>query len=167
MGKAQLRPVKTKSEEQDPGLHADLLATLLAARWPNEKILRLTAITAEELESFRRSPLLRALQARDSPRSHAEDCEDLWPDVKATWQAAMQQRDDDMNAALRAADAVAARVHPVKQAGSVEPVIHIHLDAKERATIERVLKEDERTIDVKPLLTLDQAIEKYADGHDS
>jgi hypothetical protein len=170
-GKAQLRPLKQPPpEEQDPGLRADLLATLIAAKWPDEKILRLTEITPQELSSFRSSPLLKALQRRDQRQNPAEDVADLWPAVIDTWRAAMENR-DDLPSALRAADAVANRVLPARQAGMSEPVIHIHLDAKERATVERVITEAGRTIDAQPLLTLDEAVEKYRDrepnGHDS
>jgi hypothetical protein len=145
----------------DPGLRADLLATLIAARWTDEKILRLTDITPSELESFRASPLLKALLARDQPKTPVEKVEDLFDEALETWKLAMTRRDDDMPSALRAADAVADRVLPKKQIGQAEPVIHIHLDAKERAQIERVAKEVGHVIEVHPLLSLDEAIEKY------
>jgi hypothetical protein len=145
----------------DPGLRADLLATLIAAHWTDEKILRLTDITPSELETFRASPLLKALLARDKPKTPVEKVEDLFDEALETWKLAMTRRDDDMPSALRAADAVADRVLPKKQIGQAEPVIHIHLDAKERAQIERVAKEVGQVIEVHPLLSLDDAIEKY------
>ena len=115
-----------------------------------DRLARSTGIPPDKLQSLLRSPLFRALSERatkDRRREFRASFEELQPLAFTVYREAMEQQ-DDLGSRLRAADAVSDRNIPRKTLAETDPVVHIHIDARERDLLEQTAREIGKPIEV-------------------
>lgn len=154
-----------------------LIATLVAAGWPDVDVAEQTQTSLRDLTVIKSSPLFQAVVSRlcqdlheRTAIDHVQAIEALVPRAIEVHKQAMDTA-DEWSDKLRAAGDVLDRTIPRKTDKSTGVEVHIHLEREEREAIETACVEDGTTIAVRAepprpavtqLRTLEEAIEELA-----